>query len=56
MFINIIRFQPKLALLEVMLVLGKKILLDIETNEPHDCPARNNQQQQQGQQPEEMQR
>ncbi|MFL6365877.1 MAG: hypothetical protein ACJ719_11835 [Nitrososphaeraceae archaeon] len=25
---------------------GKKIPLDIETNEPHDCPARRDQQQQ----------
>ena len=33
---------------------GKKTPLDIETNEPHDCPARksNTQQQQQSQQPE----
>ena len=32
---------------------GKKIPLDIETNEPHDCPARRDQpqQQQRGQQP-----
>jgi hypothetical protein len=31
---------------------GKKIPLDIETNEPHDCPVRRDQpQQQQGQQP-----
>jgi hypothetical protein len=28
---------------------GKKIPLDIKTNEPHDCPARRDQQQQQGQ-------
>ena len=28
---------------------GKKIPLDVETNEPHDCPVRNNQQQQPGQ-------
>lgn len=29
---------------------GKKIPLDIETNEPHDCPVRRDQPQQQGQQ------
>ena len=28
---------------------GKKILLDVETGEPHDCPVRRDQQQQQGQ-------
>ena len=29
---------------------GKKILLDVETNEPHDCPVRRDRPQQQGQQ------
>jgi hypothetical protein len=28
---------------------GKKIPLDVETNEPHDCPARNSTPQQQTQ-------
>jgi hypothetical protein len=36
---------------------GKKIPLDVETNEPHDCPVRRDQpQQQQGQQSQQMQR
>ncbi|HJT49672.1 MAG TPA: hypothetical protein VJ729_15930 [Nitrososphaeraceae archaeon] len=36
---------------------GKKIPLDIETNEPHDCPVRRDQpQQQQGQQSYQQQR
>jgi hypothetical protein len=36
---------------------GKKIPLDVETNEPHDCQARNNgQHQQQVQQSQQMQR
>jgi hypothetical protein len=38
---------------------GKKIPLDIETNEPHDCPIRRDQpqtQQGQVQQPQQMQR
>jgi hypothetical protein len=35
---------------------GKKIPLDIETNEPHDCPARRDQPQQQGQEQQTQQR
>ena len=34
---------------------GKKIPLDIETNEPHDCPVRRDQPQQQQQQPQQIQ-
>jgi hypothetical protein len=35
---------------------GKKIPLDVETNEPHDCPARRDQQQGQPQQPQQTQK
>jgi len=35
---------------------GKKIPLDIDTNEPHDCPIRRDQPQQQGQQSYQQQR
>lgn len=35
---------------------GKKIPLDPETNEPHDCPVRRDQPQQQGEQSQQMQR
>jgi hypothetical protein len=35
---------------------GKKIPLDIETNEPHDCPTRNSNTQQQMQQPQQQRR
>jgi hypothetical protein len=35
---------------------GKKIPLDVETHEPHDCPARRDQQQQSEQSPQPQQR